>query len=480
MKKSNTIKILVIGMLILVFAFIGIQIVLSGRETQQHAGKNSQSDIYAERFEISDYKSAVPKALDEAHKDWIFAGWYKDESCDIQTAVEVKPEKGELWAKFVPREVLCVKYQVTEHTDETSNETNLRIISTIDSLSYNEVGFFIEYDGMENFEYSTKKVFRGDNSNYFFTITITDIPHSAFDTSIYITPYVKTLDGTYVNGTSRYVRVEDTYLDVVNVPVHLYPDTVGTSGSIVMNYDADNFEFVGIDGSNAFKTELSIDTSIAGKVICSINETPKADELFGNFRFQLKDGVGPLYEDSLDMFTISVDETWNVTYTVYTNMEAVTEIVLEEAGITWTHGDDTGLTGGNTFGVVSFDDGILKITDCFAYAVHKMKFLDSEETYTSGQKLYMQIKATPNTAGMNNLELRFYNHETTGSLSDGMIPYVSTEIEAQGEWVAVEMELDVFLNAENKFEGLSVATFGYNDYQSGEMYSIEIRNIEIL
>ena len=76
--------------------------------------------------------------------------------------------------------------------------------------------------------------------------------------------------------------------------------------------------------------------------------------------------------------------------------------------------------------------------------------------------------------------LNFYHHETTGGIGDSNTECISKAIEAQGEWVTVEMDLNVFLDSDGTFAGLAFATFGYQNWESGEMYTLEIRKIDIL
>ena len=272
---------------------------------------------------------------------------------------------------------------------------------------------------------------------------------------------------------------EDTYLDVVNVPVQLSSDVEINSGSVIVNYDADNFDYIGIDKGDICTKDFDIDTSVAGKIICTINESIVADGLFANFRFQLKEDVTLLYMDSLELFTISADEEWNPSYAVLTRIDPAITIAMNEKEHKWLHNSDTGITDGHGGGNISYHNGILKIADCWAYAVHEMQFIDGGQEFSSGKTLRMQVKATPNSSDMEQLKLVFFNCNTNGSLSDESVTRVWRTIEKQGEWVTIEMELDMFLDSQNKFPGMVIATGGYSDWQSQEMYTFEISNVEI-
>ena len=86
----------------------------------------------------------------------------------------------------------------------------------------------------------------------FLLSSIINIPNTAFKTGIQITPYWTTLDGTKVSGVSRYARVEDGYLNIVNVPVRLYSVEEAAAGYLEVAYDGDKFAYVGADTGNVF------------------------------------------------------------------------------------------------------------------------------------------------------------------------------------------------------------------------------------
>lgn len=419
--------------------------------------KSDATNCYAEQFEISDYQNKTPMPKDDAHKNWIFAGWYK--------------KKGEFWAKFIPDDMLNVDYQVSEGTDALSETSDITFKTFVDDASYQEVGFRIEREG--EVETLVGSQTPGESSNCLIEATLADIPNELFDEGIFVTPYIITLNGEQVDGVGRCVRVEDTYLDVVNIPVRIYSDEEMQSGEMVVNYDVDNFDYVGVDKG------VAAEIMAAGKIVCQVNEQALTNGMFANFRFKLKEGVTLPYAEALELFTVTGNEEWNLSYHVYTKIEPIIAIELLEKECKWTHNEETGITGGHGGGTISYYNGSLKIADCWAYAVHEMKFIDGGRVFPSGKTLRMQVKATPDREGMENLKLRLYNCETTGSLADENLENVTKIIEKQEEWVTIEMDLDVFLNEQNQFEGFVIATGGYNDWQSGEMYTFEISNMEV-
>lgn len=446
-----------------------VVLVLSGCNKLQHDKGTVPNNCYVEKFDVSEYHNRTPKPRDNEHKNWIFAGWYTEENSNSNN--------GEMWAKFIPEDMLCVDYQVSENTTKSSETCDIILQALVDDASYKEVGFVIKWDGKEE-TFVAGQVLE-ENAKYYISATIEDVSNNLFSTGICVTPYIVTPDGTRVEGKGRYIRVEDTYLDVVNVPVHFYSDAEIKSENITVNYDADNFNYIGIDEGNICTEDFNTDTTIAGKIICTINENTIADGLFANFRFKLKDDVTLLYHDSLDLFTVTANEKWNCSYFVHTQIEPAIRIEMNEKEHKWLHNTDTGITGGHGGGTISYHGDILKIADCWALAVHELQFIDGGQEFTSGKTLRMQVKATPIGSDMNNLKLLFFNCDTTGSLADENLTRVVKDVGKQGEWVTIEMDLDMFLNSESKFPGMVIVTGGYNDWQSQEMYTFEISNVEI-
>ena len=143
---------------------------------------------------------------------------------------------GTAFAKFVPAEVLSVKCQTSADVTSMDDTAKIRVISTVDSLKYSQVGFDLTFKG-RNLSYKTSTVLSGIQaatdgvaygfspnifdlqSKYFITATIVNIPNSDFDEGLLVKPYWVTKDGTTVHGVERYARVEDSYNHIVNVPV---------------------------------------------------------------------------------------------------------------------------------------------------------------------------------------------------------------------------------------------------------------------
>ncbi len=196
--------------------------------------------------------------------EWIFAGWYRDEDC-TKAYTNISASTTSAYAKFVPADVLSVRLQLTAGTEQSSQTTNMRLVSSVDSLQYKYVGFEIYYKGATkpvtvkatkvyerivasaesgvDYDYSPKVM--DVESQYFVTATILNIANKNFGyddptTNFYIRPYWRTLDGTTVYGVNRYVNVKNG-LDNTNVNIPVKMDAEPSSPTVTVggtDYDA--------------------------------------------------------------------------------------------------------------------------------------------------------------------------------------------------------------------------------------------------
>jgi len=187
----------------------------------------------------------APTATTEGYEEWLFAGWYKDQECtkgNVIKKASINSYVGQAaYAKFVSADLLTVKIQVSENT-QGSSSTNMRMVSSVDTLNYAGVGLTVEYhrdDGTTSTQtFAGNKVFNeiiasaesgvdydynakvfDTESSWFITATITDITSDNYDNNFVIKPYWVTFDGTYVYGESRYVQIQDAYSNVVPVSI---------------------------------------------------------------------------------------------------------------------------------------------------------------------------------------------------------------------------------------------------------------------
>lgn len=268
---------------------------------------NAADAVYTEQLNIEDYSSKVPVPTNADHKDWIFAGWYEDEQCEKYVA-DKSTATGTKYAKFVSEEVLSVKCQITDGTTATSPTTDIRFVTTVDSLYYKETGFTITVGGTErtqSIKTVYKKIVANDggvkfeyeptdfcaSAKYFATFTITNLELGAYETGISIKPYWITMDGTKVEGVSRYARVEDSWRNIVNVPVRVHADAKVAAGKVSVLYDSTQYKYVGGEGDcGSIFDEIFVNDNGAGTITCIGNtylaDDRAADGLLANLRFE--------------------------------------------------------------------------------------------------------------------------------------------------------------------------------------------------
>lgn len=293
--------------ILIVLAVVVSLVSVFGIGNMEADAANDTEKFYAEQFDIGDYKEKNPLSTDNQYEDWVFAGWYKDAQCD-KAVTDKQNETGNKYAKFVPKEVLSVFCQTKVNTNENTGTTKMRILSTVDTLKYSEVGFRITI-GSKTITQATKTVYTGikavddgvaidykpnaisDASTYFTTLTITNISNDKFATGILIEPYWKTMDGSTVYGVSRYARVEDGYLNIINVPIRLHDGSEVAAGYAEVKYNTSKFVYYGCDNGTVFDNLDSHAKNGVVKFVGDINdisEDVKAYGLYANLRFKAK------------------------------------------------------------------------------------------------------------------------------------------------------------------------------------------------
>ena len=343
MKKAW--KKIVVALFVFAMAFTGMSEVYAADGEEVAAPKYYVKEYSGETVKGFKDAGSVPfltPAEDSTHAGWIFAGWFTKDDCETALGKEVDTDKT-YWAKYVPAEVFSVKAQVKNGTTDKSVKTDLRLVSTVDSLDYKSVGFEVYYKGAttpikiktttvfkrieaaaDGVEYGFSPNIFDSQSEYFVTATLTNIANKNFGESFYIRPYVETLDGTISYGVSRYARVEDSYLNIINVPVRV--NAANTTGTMNVAYVADDFKYndtytstlleektietPGYANGNVFENITITDDETNGVI------TITGDALEGAFqgevahlRFQIKD-VGNLHKKNV--FTVTEGENLSI------------------------------------------------------------------------------------------------------------------------------------------------------------------------
>ena len=268
---------------------------------------------------------------------YLFGGWYEKTGEDaegkpvyaaltVETAQEKKNAQltSGVFAKFVPDYVLSVKAQNEEGTianddDATKGYTSVRVISSVDSKEYKKVGFRILLnnskellqgeDGSQPLEttriYDKLQVGSGNTvatreakdtfgaaSQYFSVWRLDDIIDDNDKKIINVRPYWITMDGTKVEGLSKFVHIEDGYMNYISVPINLTTGEAVAAGALSMKYDASTLTFYGVEYGNVFK-EMKHNNKVEGtegtlKLVGNtdvVDEPKEANDIYANVRF---------------------------------------------------------------------------------------------------------------------------------------------------------------------------------------------------
>lgn len=180
--------------------------------------------IIVNHTDISEYRNESGNTAPADKDGYIFAGWYTDEACT--KAVDENTTDGSAYAKYIDENVLTVKFQIPTTTNSASESTTLRLVTSIDSLDYQNVSFEVSYtdssstkkshtwttknaytaltgyNGMTELTYTPDEQF-SKASEYFVALNINKVPKEAFGYAFTVTPKWTTLDGTVVKGSTR-------------------------------------------------------------------------------------------------------------------------------------------------------------------------------------------------------------------------------------------------------------------------------------
>ena len=287
----------IISLLILVFAgvcFFGVAKcdVLAAEATDSSFVSVEYTDLASYRTN-NDIKAPT---YTDGKIEWIFAGWYQDKAC-TKAYTNISASTASAYAKFVPADVLSVRLQLTAGTTESSPTTNMRLVSSVDSLNYRYVGFEIYYKGATkpvtvkatkvyerivasaesgvDYNYSPKVL--DVESQYFATATLLNIANKNFGyedstTNFYIRPYWKTLDGTVVYGVNRYVNVKNG-IDQTNVNIAVKMDAKPTSPTVTVGGTVYDASVAYYDGTYAHMNITVSNRNSALKSLSTVNVT---------------------------------------------------------------------------------------------------------------------------------------------------------------------------------------------------------------
>ena len=303
--------------------------------------KNAKADeikvgevVYDNSYKMAEYWNTSGEKTAPVKNGYVFGGWYKKIGDQTFEAVTVSSETA--YAKFVPDYVLSVRAQNEEGTSQKDGIKNsVRIISSVDSVDYQNVGFDIwlanktqlkkdggalitekVYDAIlvENEKVYATNVF-GATSKYFSVWRLDNIQDSNDSKIIYVRPYWTTKDGTKVEGLAKYVHVEDEYLGYISVPINLATGEEIAGGIVNLSYTSSSnsnaWQFIDFEAGRLL-TEMSENHSTTGTVniagnASTVNELVNADGIYANIRLKNTNNLE------------ASDLTFEATYTNFSN-----------------------------------------------------------------------------------------------------------------------------------------------------------------
>lgn len=301
--------------------------------------------VYDHSYKMSKYWNPGEDGTKAApvKKGYVFCGWYvqEEDTYKALNSTELTAADDAAVAKFVPAYVLSIMTQLQSGVDENSSSTYLRVITSVDSRSYEKVGFDIWYNNInqetndrtyvttvcsslqKEVNGVTSTIYPEDEfgslSEYFAVLRIVDIANRHFSKIIYVRPYWVTLDGTKVEGLAKYMHVEDGIYDYYSVPVNLQTGEEIAAGMATMTYDED-LELITtgneVEAGRILK-EMNFKVDTVNRIITFVANSSStsskdiADGIFANVRFKIKDDVTSM-KDSYQ-FDISADAfaNWN-------------------------------------------------------------------------------------------------------------------------------------------------------------------------
>lgn len=276
---------------------------------------------------------------------YLFGGWF--EYVDDSTWGEVIKTSSDIgndayvYAKFVPARLAGISCQVGVDAEE-KQITTLRAVSAVDSTDYKAVGFNVYgrqtisdktydwpmyeyntdstaqstkvYSKLQTYKYNDEKtevikdnvkqpedIFGQGAEGFKFTVmNLSQIEESYWGITIVIRPYWITMDGTYVEGTAEFNRVNDspniTSTDnIVNISVNLKDVSKIAAGIMSITYP-EQFTFVEAECGRVFG-EMEFNPDITNRVVkCVGNVTElanveKPEDVYVNLRFKVNGTV---------------------------------------------------------------------------------------------------------------------------------------------------------------------------------------------
>lgn len=372
--KNEVMKRLVVGILTFSVAVSGIVLVpaeakADGSDVVQY--QKVDATDFADKIANHEAPACDMEQLPADASGYLFGGWFKyiDEDTvgeAIKTATAVGDDE-DVYAKFVPARLTGVSCQIGVNA-ESAGTTNLRVVSTVDSTDYKAVGFNVYgretdengtydwtmyeykedntnkaqstkvYSGLQTYKYDAgeeaivpdvvkkpEDIFGTDAAGFkFTTMSLSEIAKDYYGTTIVIKPYWITLDGTYVEGTGEFNRVNDspnitTEPNIVNISVNLKEASEIAAGMLSVTYP-EGFEYVEAECGRVFGEMQFAPDKDNKKITCvgnvtKIGNSENPEDVYVNLRFKT---TGDSLEAGSSEFVVAVPTNGfcNITETI--------------------------------------------------------------------------------------------------------------------------------------------------------------------
>ena len=296
-----------------------VAMIMTGLAVTPAEAEAASTTVTYESLSMSSYWTTSKKTA-PTKAGYVFGGWYTRSGttytalkpADITTDSDGKANVSDTYAKYVPAQILSVKAQNASGTKASDgNPASVRVISALDSTDYQKVGFKILANNKNDLgTLETTQIFEGlevadDSSSPYSAADIFGAPAAylsvwrldniadKYDAKIInVTPYWITMDGTKVEGLSKYVHVEDGYMGYISIPVNLCDTKDIAAGRVTLTYPTgltlvkDKVEFDGVfqTAETAFYDDGNGTVKIVGNAE-TVNTAKNADGIMVNLRF---------------------------------------------------------------------------------------------------------------------------------------------------------------------------------------------------
>lgn len=341
-KVFNGMKRTVAGILVCAMIMVGTMIVPAEAEAAANGETGTVYELDGVRFveynksDVTVGQAPVYSGVNEDY-GYLFGGWYTKDGDKYDCILKGDPVNAdEIYAKFVPAYVLSVKCQ--NFLGATENDTDMRIVSSIDSLNYKGVGFdLLKITKKSDGTFESKVTLGTDgeqmttNTYNYFRVYSSDTAYNAYSANqifgegakyltawrvneitdqtciIGVRPYWITPDDVKVYGLARYAHAEDGFKGYFNVPVNLNNAIDVAAGVLNISYP-DGFEVVDVEYGQVFEEMAYADKGTSVKCVGNVeyiaNGNKNSDNVYINVRLRLTSGL----QDGVNSYTFNVGD----------------------------------------------------------------------------------------------------------------------------------------------------------------------------